>query len=312
MLPVGRTKRLSFSFVLHVKMCYTHLYMQSTPRQKNDAIFYWISLIINAVLLLILFLGSNSCTSATPPKQEALIPVEFTVVTETNAADVLAESPNETVEEEEVPPLKEDPPPQPDEPELVPELPPVVPKPDVPPPPPEKKVETKKPEKKAEKPPEKKPEKKPEKPKPKPIVKGKRVGPETQGKKDKTKAATEKAPSEEEIRKRLNAGAVASNKNQVPPNEASRVKGVIQRIFREKCEAAGIEPCGSAVTLTVTFKRRGPPGAIEKIVIQKTSGNRSYDNRVLSACRGVRQIPGISEIFLTSRNYTIEACVLVE
>jgi outer membrane biosynthesis protein TonB len=196
--------------------------------------------------------------------------------------------------------------------------PPVAPKPDVPPPP-EKKVESKKPEKKPEKPTEKKPEKptekkpekKPEKPKPKPIVKGKRVGPETQGKKDKTKAATEKAPSKEEIRKSLDAGAVAGNKNQIPPNEASRVKGLIQRVFREKCEDAGIEPCGSAVTLTVTFKRRGAPGAIEKIAIKKTSGNRSYDNRVLSTCRGVRQISGISETFLTSRNYTIEVCVFV-
>ena len=66
--------------------------------------------------------------------------------------------------------------------------------------------------------------------------KGKRVGPVTSGRKDRTRAPTAKALSAAEIQRLLNAGARPGNRNQVPPSKASRCYGVIARAFREACE----------------------------------------------------------------------------
>lgn len=287
--------------------------------------FYGLSVCINLGLLLVLFLAPISCCSR-QPKDEQIVPMEFLVVTEENAADTLAESPSDFVEEiPELPPEPEpepepEPPPLPD-PTPAPDPPPLPdPEPLPPPPPPpepkqEVKNEAKKPEKKPA--PKKVEPKKADKPKEKPkkpeIKIGKRVGPFTEGPKDKTKVATEKKLSEAELKKLLAAGAKSGNKNQIPPNEASRAYGIIQKAFRDKCNDAGIEPVGArAPLLLVTFKKHGTPGAIDAIRLQQSSGDKQHDTHVLSACRSVRQIKGISKAFLDACNYRVEIRIVVE
>ena len=270
---------------------------------SSTRIFTYSAATHGLVLLLAVALCTDGCLNR-PPKEE-IIPMEFIVVTEENAADVLAEEPNEEVEPEPEPlpdpptpdPLPLEPEPLPTPPELPPEPAPLPPPKKVDPPkpkPPEpKKVEPKKEEKK----PEKKPEPKKEKPKPVPVKIGKRVGPITTGKKDPKKAATEKALSKEEIEKLLGAGAKSGGKNQIPPNEASRNYGVIQRVFKEACDQYGLEssPTGKDPQISITF---GANGAIQSIRVAQSSGNSSYDNQVLSACRQVRRVDGLSQTFL--------------
>lgn len=250
------------------------------------------AVIIN--LFLFLGLGLVSCTFE---KREEIIPMEFLVVTEENAADRLAEEPNEEVESE--------PEPEPPKPEPEPEPDPLPPPP--PPPPDPDPVPLPDPPKPKPKPPEKpkpveKPKPKPPEPKWKPapvtsIKRGQRVGPVTTGKKDPKKAATQKALSAAEIQKLLAAGAKSGNRNQVPPNDASRCYGVIERHFKDACTQYGLEssPTGKAPVLTVTF---GSGGSIRSIRIRESSGDRAWDNQVLQACRQVRRVSGLSSAFL--------------
>jgi TonB family protein len=245
------------------------------------------------VILLSILFCADGCLRLTP--QEEIIPMEFIVVTEENAADMLAEEPNEEVEPEPEPDPKPDPlpPPPPPEPEPDP-LPPPPPKPEPPKPEPPKPTPPK-PEPKKPDPPKK--EKPKEKPKPKPIKIGKRVGPVTTGKKDPKKAATQKALSADEIAKLLAAGAKSGNKNQIPKNEASRCYGAIQRAFYDACTQYGLEtsPTGRDPQLTISF---GANGRVTNIRIAQSPGDRTYDNQVLQACRQVRQISGLSQAFL--------------
>lgn len=247
--------------------------------------------------------------SCTFEKKEEIIPMEFLVVTEENAADRLAEEPNEEVESEPDPPEPE---PEPPEPDPLPPEPQPEPEPDpLPPPPPPKEPDPlplpdppKPKPKPAEKP---KPIEKPKpKPNPKPawkpapvksIRKGQRVGPVTTGKRDPKKAATQKALSAAEIQKLLAAGARSGNRNQVPPNDASRCYGVIERHFKDACTRYGLEssPTGKAPVLTVTF---GSGGSIRSIRIKDSSGDRAWDAQVLQACRQVRRVSGLSSAFL--------------
>ncbi len=252
------------------------------------------SVVANAILFLLL--GSVSFSGCFA-KREEIIPMEFLVVTEENAADRLAEEPNEAKEEPEPPepePLPEPPPP-------IPEPPPPPPMPDPDPIPPPKPVEKPQPKPEKPKPAEKKPEA-PKKPKWKPTpvkISKERVGPVTTGKKNRTKAATQKALSEAEIRKLLAAGAKPGNKNQTPPNEASRCYGIIAAAFRDACNAAGLEPSptGKDPTLKVVF---GAGGAIKSIALKASSGNPRHDTLALEACRTVRRVSGLSQGFLES------------
>ncbi|MDO5462775.1 MAG: hypothetical protein Q4F99_04765 [bacterium] len=288
-----------------------------TPQQENN--FYLWSIMINIGLFLFLFVGTGiSCVSSEDSKEE-IIPMEFLVVTEENAADMLAEEPSDVVEEIPELPEPEPEPPAPEPPPLP--DPPKIENPDpVPPlpPPPKEEVKEKPKEQPKEKPKDKPKEtvkeKPKEKPTPKPIKIGKRVGPVTDGKKDKTKEATQKKLSEDEIAKLLAAGAKSGNKNQIPKNEASRVAGLIQKAFTQACNEAGIEPIGGhrAPILKVTFKKGRNPGAIASISLKQSSGNQTHDQRVLGACRGVRSIGGISETFLKSVNYAVEIRVFVD
>ncbi len=238
--------------------------------------------------------------------------MEFLVVMEENAADVLAEEPNDIVEPEPEP----EPEPKP-EPKIEEVVPPPPPLPDPveevriePPKPPQEKPKEKKVEPPKEKP---KPVNKPkDKPKPK-IQIGKRVGPITTGKKDVTKVATQKKLSDEEVQKLLGAGAKVGNKNQIPPNEASRVAGLIQAEFKRRCQEAGIEPVGGrAPVVKVLFRKGGSPGMIASISLASSSGNATHDNEVLAACRQVRSISGISTTYLKSRNYEVQVRINVE
>lgn len=258
-----------------------------------------VSVTVNAVLFALL--GSVSLGGCFSTPKEEVIPMEFLVVTEENAADRLAEEPNEAKEPEPEPePPKPDPIPEPDPP---PPPPPVKDPDPIPPPPQPRRPEPPKPNppKNERKPEERKPkERKPDPPKPKPRVPiklGVRVGPVTTGKKDVSKAATQKALSAEEIRKALGAGAKAGNRNQTPGNEASRCYGIIARAFREKCNAYGLEasPTGRDPVLTVSL---GAGGSVRGITVKTSSGNRGYDNQVLQACRQVRRIDGLSATFL--------------
>lgn len=240
----------------------------------------------NAVIFALLgSVSFNGCLSA--QRQEDIIPMDFVVVTEENAADVLSEEPNEAVEPEPEPEPEPPPPPPPPAPEPAPEP--------APPPPPEPEP------KPAPEPPKAEPKKAPEKPKwkAKPasaIKKGKRVGPVTAGKKDRAKAATARKLSEAEIRRLLAAGARPGNKNQVPPNEASRCYGVIARAFREACEGTlEASPTGRAPKLRVSL---AGGGAVKGIKVAESSGDRAFDAQVLAACRKVRRIAALPESFL--------------
>ena len=130
--------------------------------------------------------------------------------------------------------------------------------------------------------------------------KGKCVGPVTSGRKDRTRAPTAKALSAAEIQQLLNAGARPGNRNQVPPSEASRCYGVIQRAFREACKGLEASPTGEAPILKVTF---GAGGTVRGITVAKSSGDRAFDAQVLAACRKVRRINGLSSGFLDQQEY---------
>lgn len=241
-----------------------------------------ISVAANAVICVALALVSlGGCAGG--PKEE-IVPVEFLVVTEENAADVLAEAPNEVAEPEPEPPKPEPKPdPKPDPAPIPPPPPKAEPEPAPPKPPPKPKDEPKKPAK-------------PRYVQAKDIKLGKRVGPVTTGRKDRTKAATARKLSEAEIRRLLAAGARPGNVNQTPPNEASRCYGVIARAFREAC-ANTLEgsPTGRAPVLRVTF---GAGGAVEGIAVAQSSGDGTFDRQVLAACRKVRWVSGLSAAFL--------------
>ncbi len=269
------------------------------------------SLVVNTLLALLLCIVSFSGGCAKPKEQ--IIPMEFLVVTEENAADVLAEEPNEVKEEPEPEPEPPKPDPIPEPPPPIPEPPPMPdPIPEVKPKTPEKPKEKAK-EKPKEKPKEKAKEKPKDKPKRKPVVikTGKRVGPVTTGKKDPKKAATQKALSQKEIARLLAAGAKAGNKNQVPTSEASRNYGIIVRTLREACDAYGLEPSptGRAPVFSITF---GTNGAVKSITKTKSSGDLAFDNHVLQAIRSVRRINGLSQSFLNSVSHKIETQVNVD
>lgn len=251
-----------------------------------------LSLLVNAAIVVLLC--SMSIGGCSVPKEE-IVPMEFLVVTEENAADTLAEEPNDAREEEPEP----EPEPEPPKPEPLPPPPPVLPEPDpLPPPPPAEEPKAKpKPEKPKEKPKAEKPK---EKPKWKPattIKTGKRIGPVTDGRKDRTKAATQKALSKEEIAKFLAAGAKSGNRNQIPSNEASRCYGVIAARFREACTDYGLEssPTGKSPVLTL---RLGSGGAVRSVTLKTSSGDRTFDGQVLQAARTVRSVSGLSAAFL--------------
>ena len=130
--------------------------------------------------------------------------------------------------------------------------------------------------------------------------KGKRIGPVTSGRKDRTRAPTAKALSAAEIQRLLNAGARPGNRNQVPPSKASRCYGVIARAFREACEGLEASPTGEAPILKVTF---GAGGTVRGITVAQSSGDRAFDAQVLAACRKVRRINGLSSGFLDQQEY---------
>ncbi len=258
-----------------------------------------VSMAANAAIVGALAAVSVGGCAGEGPKEE-IVPVEFMVVTEANAADVLAEAPNDAVAPEEEPPPAPKPDPKPEpipDPEPIPPPPKPEPRPEPKPAPTPEPKPTPKPEPK----PKPEPPKKQTPPKPryvqaKDIKIGKRVGPVTTGKKDVRRAATDKALSEAEIRRLLAAGARPGNRNQVPANEASRCYGVIQRAFREAC-ANTLEgsPTGRAPVLRIAF---GPGGAVRDIALAGSSGDRAFDAQVLAACRKVRRVVGLSAKFL--------------
>ena len=132
------------------------------------------------------------------------------------------------------------------------------------------------------------------------IKNGKRVGPVTSGRKDRTRAPTAKALSAAEIQRLLNAGARPGNKNQVPPNELSRCYGLIARAFREACEGLEASPTGEAPILKVTF---GAGGTVRGITLLQSSGDRAFDAQVLAACRRVKRVDGLPDGFLRQQDY---------
>ena len=130
--------------------------------------------------------------------------------------------------------------------------------------------------------------------------KGKRVGPVTSGRKDRTRAPTAKALSAAEIQRLLNAGARLGNRNQVPPSKASRCYGVIARAFREACAGLEASPTGEAPILKVTF---GAGGTVRDVALSQSSGDRAFDAQVLAACRRVKRVDGLPDGFLRQLDY---------
>ena len=251
-----------------------------------------------AIFALLGSISFGGCLSdEAKPKEEVIIPMDFTVVTEENAADVLAEAPNAAAKAEPKPEAK---PRQEPKPEAKPRQ---EPKPEA------KPRQEPKPEAKPRQEAKTKTKKEPEKPKwkatsAKDIKKGKRVGPVTSGRKDRTKAPTAKALSAAEIQRQLNAGARPGNRNQVPPNEASRCSGIIQQVFYEACtEELEVSPTGRVPILKVTF---GAGGTVRGITVAESSGDRAFDAQVLTKCSQVKRVDGLSDVFLRKRNYEVE------
>ena len=133
--------------------------------------------------------------------------------------------------------------------------------------------------------------------------KGKRVGPVTSDRKDRTRAPTAKALSAAEIQRLLNAGARPGNRNQVPPSDASRCYGAIQQVFHEACAGLEASPTGRATSLRVTF---GAGGAVRGVALSQSSGDRAFDAQVLAACRRVKRVDGLSDVFLRKWDYVVE------
>lgn len=242
-----------------------------------------ISVAANAVICVALALVSlGGCAGG--PKEE-IVPVEFLVVTEENAADVLAEAPNDVAEPEPEPPKPE---PKPD------------PKPDPAPLPPPKPAPTPKAEPKPTPKPTPKPPKKPKYVQAKDIPLGKRVGPMTTGKKNRAKPPTDrKTLSDAEIRRLLKAGARSGNVNQIPPNEASQCYAAIRRAFTEAC-ANTLEgsPTGVAPQLEIAL---GAYGKVESVKVVRSSGSKDFDRQVVAACRRVKRIYRLPNSFV--QNY---------
>lgn len=266
--------------------------------KRENVPYLFLSVLINVGFLGgILFVTSASGCAGEARVEE---PMEFTVVIEENAADRLAEEPNEAVDPEPTPE-----PPQAAPQALPPPLPPPPPETELPPPLPQPKPPETKPEppkekpkekpKDSPKPPDKPKEKPPEKPKPKPIKIGQRVGPVTTGKKEATKPPTQQAMRPEEIRKLLAAGARAGNRNQIPASEDARCKGIIIRRFQEACRAYGLEPSDRKLELSFRLDARG---RVSQLRINASSGNRAWDDAVLQACRTVRVIDALSRSWL--------------
>ena len=156
---------------------------------------------------------------------------------------------------------------------------------------------------------EPKPEAKPRQEPPPPLPAPPKPEPVTSGRKDRTRAPTAKALSAAEIQRLLNAGAQPGNRNQVPPSDASRCYGAIQRVFYEAC--AGLleaSPTGEAPILKVTF---GAGGTVRGITVAKSSGDRAFDAQVLAACRRVKRVYGLSDGFLRKWDYVVEIRVVV-
>ena len=255
-----------------------------------------------AIFALLGSISFGGCLSdEAKPKDDVIIPMDFTVVTEENAADVLAEAPNAAAKAKPPPPPKAKPEPKP-EPKPQPK-----PKPEPKPTPAPAPKPEPKPAPKAE--PKQEVKKEPEKPKwkatsAKDIKKGKRVGPVTSGRKDRTRAPTAKALSAAEIQQLLNAGARPGNRNQVPPNEASRCSGIIQQVFYEACtEELEVSPTGRVPILKVTF---GAGGTVRGITVAESSGDRAFDAQVLTTCSQVKRVDGLSDVFLRKRGYEVE------
>lgn len=270
---------------------------------RENAPYLILSLLINMGFLGgILFITSTSgCTSEAKTEE----PMEFTVVTEENAADRLAEEPNEATDPEPTPepPKETQPQTQTEKPQNLPPPPPPVDNTPPPPPPPKTpekpkdkpKDPPKKPDKPKETPPQKNTPKPTEKTKPKPIKIGQRVGPITTGKKEATKPPTQQAMRPEDIRRQLAAGAKAGNKNQIPSSEDARCKGIVISRFQEACRNYGLEPSHRKLVLEFHLDAQG---RVSQLQIKESSGDRAWDDAVLQACRTVRTIEGLSRTWI--------------
>lgn len=243
-----------------------------------------VSVTANAAICALL--GAVSFGGCAGEPKETIVPVEFLVVTEENAADVLAERPNEAAEPEAPKPEPEPPRPEPK-----------IPDPEPIPPP--KPAPTPKAEPKPTPKPTPKPAEKPKYVQAKDIKIGKRVGPVTTGRKDRAKPPTAKRLSDAEIRRLLKAGARSGNVNQIPPNEASQCYAAIRRAFTEAC-ANTLEgsPTGVAPQLEIAL---GAYGKVESVKVVRSSGSKDFDRQVVAACRRVKRIYRLPNSFV--QNY---------
>ncbi len=247
-----------------------------------ESVSYCVSFVGHASLLalIVIFALVQGCFA---PKQEEIFPCEFVIVTDENTMPAALAPDPEPAEPEPEPrlaepevipdPPKPEPEPRPAEPEVVPDPPKPI---DPPKPPPVKK----------------------------PFQKGKRVEqkivtPDADPAKfDKTKAATQKALSPEEIAKYLGMGAKGgATENKIPPNEASLYRAAILNAFEAAMLRQGVRASDvGKPLLKVIFE---PSGSVRSCTLARSSGDAAYDAEVMKAAKTVLRVNGITVAYLS-------------
>ena len=213
------------------------------------------------------------------PRPTPLV-TEFIVVVDENLIEPASDTPSPAPTPDPTPP-KPEPIPDPKPPEKLPDLKDVIPIE-----PPKKKPE-----------PPKDPPKEPPK-KPEPFKKGERVTRPADPKQQDfrtLKPVTQKALTQAEIKKLLDAGAKPGTRNQVPQDEASRCYTLITQALYNVWAQPGAGGGNPTAMLEI---RLDSTGRIVSYDIRRSSGNAHFDQTVLKAAANCPPIRGLSQAFL--------------
>lgn len=115
--------------------------------------------------------------------------------------------------------------------------------------------------------------------------------------------------SQEEIAKRLAAGAIEGDRNTMP-NDEERCLAIVHRALYDAWIQPGREEAGDAVTGIEI--RLSADGNVAGRRIVNPSGNDIMDNSAMQAANAVKRIPGLSAGFLERHKFIIVVFFKVE